>query len=153
MGGFIAQALALNYADHIDKLVLLSTDPGGIEADLASPDVWSKLVDTSGTPHEQARRLFSLLFPGDVAEAFYRPIRRYRRNGARAVITRPSEAPGCGDGRMASQRCRQSITSDTPAGANRYRHGRHCDPSFKRAKARERNSRCLACSISSRRPC
>src|SRR5436853_5651527 len=24
MGGFIAQALALNYADHIDKLVLLS---------------------------------------------------------------------------------------------------------------------------------
>ena len=27
MGGFIAQVLALNYADRIDKLVLLSTDP------------------------------------------------------------------------------------------------------------------------------
>ena len=39
MGGFIAQALALNYADRVDKLVLLSTDSGGIEADLASPDV------------------------------------------------------------------------------------------------------------------
>jgi len=44
MGGFIAQAFALNYANHVDKLVLLSTDPGGIEADLASSDVWSNLL-------------------------------------------------------------------------------------------------------------
>jgi pimeloyl-ACP methyl ester carboxylesterase len=72
MGGFIAQALALNYADRVNKLVLLSTDSGGIEADLASPDVWSELVDTSGTPNEQARRLLFLLFPTDVAESFYR---------------------------------------------------------------------------------
>jgi len=72
MGGFIAQAFALNYADRVDKLVLLSTDSGGIEADLASPDVWAKLIDTSGTPNEQARRLLFLLFPNDVAESFYR---------------------------------------------------------------------------------
>ncbi len=72
MGGFIAQALALNYADRVHKLVLLSTDSGGVEADLASSDVWSELVDTSGTPNEQARRLFFLLFPTDVAESFYR---------------------------------------------------------------------------------
>ena len=71
MGGFIAQAFALNYANHVDKLVLLSTDPSGIEADLASPDVWSELIDTSGTPNEQARRLLFLLFPNDVAEYFY----------------------------------------------------------------------------------
>jgi pimeloyl-ACP methyl ester carboxylesterase len=71
MGGFIAQALAVKYADCVDKLVLLSTDPGGIEADLASPDVWSELADTSGTPNEQARRLLFLLFPNDVAESFY----------------------------------------------------------------------------------
>jgi pimeloyl-ACP methyl ester carboxylesterase len=71
MGGFIAQAFALNYANHVDKLVLLSTDPGGIEADLASPDVWSKLIDISGAPNEQARRLLFLLFPNDVAESFY----------------------------------------------------------------------------------
>ena len=58
--------------DRVDKLVLLSTDPGGIEADLASPDVWSELIDTSGTPNEQARRLLFLLFPNDVAESFYR---------------------------------------------------------------------------------
>jgi pimeloyl-ACP methyl ester carboxylesterase len=71
MGGFIAQALALNYANRVDKLVLLSTDSGGIGADRAAPDVWSKLVDTSGTPHEQARRLLFLLFPTDVAETYY----------------------------------------------------------------------------------
>ena len=69
MGGFIAQALAVKYADRVDKLVLLSTDPGGIEADLASPDVWSELVDTSGTPNEQARRLLFLLFPIDIVAA------------------------------------------------------------------------------------
>lgn len=72
MGGFIAQAIALKYADRINKLVLLSTDFGGIEADLASPAVWSELIDTSGTPNEQARRLLFLLFPTDVAESFYR---------------------------------------------------------------------------------
>ena len=72
MGGYIAQACAVKYADRIDKLVLLSTDPGGIEADLAAPEVWSALLDTSGTPNEQARRLLFLLFPNDVAESFYR---------------------------------------------------------------------------------
>lgn len=72
MGGFVAQALALKCPDRISKLVLLSTDPGGNEADLASPDVWSKLIGTSGTPNEQARRLLFLLFPADVAESFYR---------------------------------------------------------------------------------
>jgi len=71
MGGFIAQALALNYADRVDKLVLLSTDSGGVQADRASPDVWSELIDTSGTPNEQARRLLFLLFPSDVAESLY----------------------------------------------------------------------------------
>src|SRR5215469_9008738 len=45
MGGFIAQAFAVKYADRVDKLVLLSTDPGGIEADLASPDVWFELAE------------------------------------------------------------------------------------------------------------
>jgi len=52
----------LNYADRVDKLVLLSTDSGGIEADLASPVVWFELLDTSGTLNDQARRLLFLLF-------------------------------------------------------------------------------------------
>src|SRR5215831_20455125 len=63
MGGFIAQALAVKYADHVHKPVLLSTDPGGTEADRASPDVWLQLLDTAATPNEQARRLLFLLFP------------------------------------------------------------------------------------------
>jgi pimeloyl-ACP methyl ester carboxylesterase len=72
MGGFIAQTLALQHPNRVNKLILLSTDPGGSEADLASSGVWSQLVDTSGTPHDQAKRLLSLLFPSDVAESFYR---------------------------------------------------------------------------------
>jgi len=72
MGGFIAQALAVEYPDRVHKLILLSTDSGGTGADVASPAVWSRLIDTSGTPHQQARRLLSLLFPSGVAESFYR---------------------------------------------------------------------------------
>jgi pimeloyl-ACP methyl ester carboxylesterase len=72
MGGFIAQRLALQHPDRINKLILLSTDPGGANADLASADVWSKLIDMSGTPHEQARRLLSLVFPRAIVESIYR---------------------------------------------------------------------------------
>src|SRR5262249_4179460 len=57
MGGFIAQTLAVEHPDRVHKLILLSTDSGGTGADLASPAVWSRLIDTSGTPHEQTRRL------------------------------------------------------------------------------------------------
>jgi pimeloyl-ACP methyl ester carboxylesterase len=63
LGGFIAQALALQHPARVNKLVLLSTDAGGADAQLASPAVRSQLIDTSGTPREQARRLLSLLFP------------------------------------------------------------------------------------------
>jgi len=72
MGGFIAQTLAMQRPDRVDKLILLSTDPGGAYADLTSTAVWSQLIDMSGTPREQARRLLSLLFPSDAAESFYR---------------------------------------------------------------------------------
>jgi pimeloyl-ACP methyl ester carboxylesterase len=72
MGGFVAQTLALQHPNRINKLILLSTDPGGANADRASTEVWSRLIDISGTPHEQAGRLLSLLFPSDVAESVYR---------------------------------------------------------------------------------
>jgi pimeloyl-ACP methyl ester carboxylesterase len=74
MGGFIAQTLASQpqHPNRINKLILLSTDAGGSEADLGSTAVWSQLIDTSGTPHDQAKRLLSLLFPDDVAQSFYR---------------------------------------------------------------------------------
>jgi pimeloyl-ACP methyl ester carboxylesterase len=63
MGGFIAQTLALQHPGRINKLILLSTDPGGADADRASAAVWSQLIDISGTPQGQARRLLSLVFP------------------------------------------------------------------------------------------
>jgi pimeloyl-ACP methyl ester carboxylesterase len=67
MGGFIALTLALQHPGRIDRLILLSTEPGGADANLASAEVWRELIDMSGTPHEQARRLLSLLFPRAVA--------------------------------------------------------------------------------------
>src|SRR4029077_4587730 len=72
MGGFIVQTLALQQPGRINKLILLSTDPGGSDADRTSAALWSKLIDMSGTPHQQARRLLSLIFPSDVAESIYR---------------------------------------------------------------------------------
>jgi pimeloyl-ACP methyl ester carboxylesterase len=71
MGGFIAQTLALNHQNCVHKLILLSTDPGGADAELASPVLRAQLTDMSGAPHEQARRLLFLLFPKDVAESIY----------------------------------------------------------------------------------
>jgi pimeloyl-ACP methyl ester carboxylesterase len=72
MGGFIAQTLAVQHPRRVSKLILLSTDFGGADADLTTPAIWSQLADMSGTPHNQARRLLSLLFPSDVAESIYR---------------------------------------------------------------------------------
>src|SRR5438876_9719589 len=72
MGGFIAQTLAFNDPARVRKLILLSTDPGGTAAELASPAILGQLTDASGTPHEQARRLMFVLFPGDLAESIYR---------------------------------------------------------------------------------
>ena len=41
MGGFISQTLALQQRNRVNRLILLSTDFGGSEADLASAAVWS----------------------------------------------------------------------------------------------------------------
>src|SRR4029453_18491886 len=71
LGGFIAQTVALQHPARSDKLILLSTDSGGVDAELASPAVRSQLIDTSGTPREQARRLLSVLFPGVLADSIY----------------------------------------------------------------------------------
>ena len=44
MGGFIAQTLAVQHPGRINKLILLSTEPGGADANLASAEVWSQLI-------------------------------------------------------------------------------------------------------------
>jgi 3-oxoadipate enol-lactonase len=63
MGGFVAQQLATRAPRRVEALVLLSTDPGGPDAVLSDPAVWTRLTDRSGTPREQATRMISLLFP------------------------------------------------------------------------------------------
>ena len=144
-GGFIAQALALNYADRVDKLVLLSTDSGGIEADLASPDVWSGLVDTSGMPNEQARRLLFLLFPTDVAESFYRQfgdiVAAARAQLSPQLLNRQAAAMDAWHHNGVANQLREIRVA-----ALSYRNGRHCDSCFKRAETGERNSLRVACS-------
>jgi pimeloyl-ACP methyl ester carboxylesterase len=71
MGGFIAQELAALAPERVDRLILLATDPGGPAARSCTGETFRKLVDHSGTPHEQARRLLELLFPPDMAARVY----------------------------------------------------------------------------------
>lgn len=68
MGGFVAQRLSRVAPDRVERLVLLSTDPGGEVARRCPEKVWARLTDRSGTPREQASRLLGLLFPPSVAE-------------------------------------------------------------------------------------
>ncbi len=68
MGGFVAQELAATAPERVERLVLMSTDPGGADAVLADPAVTARLFDHAGAPREQAERLLALLFPAAVAE-------------------------------------------------------------------------------------
>lgn len=67
MGGFVAQRLAARAPGRVSSLALLATDPGGPGAVPAGRDAWSRLIDHSGTPTEQATRLIGLLFPPELA--------------------------------------------------------------------------------------
>lgn len=70
MGGAIAQRLALEHPKLVTKLVLLSTTPGGPEAQV-DPEVIDGLIDTSPSPDVQARRLLSILFDAEFAHEIY----------------------------------------------------------------------------------
>ncbi len=49
MGGFVAQQLALRAPARVERLVLLSTDPGGATAVAPEPEAWAQLLDHSGS--------------------------------------------------------------------------------------------------------
>ncbi len=67
MGGFVAQALTCAAPSRVTGLGLIATDAGGPSAVLTDRADWARLVDTSGTPREQATRLLDLLFPQPLA--------------------------------------------------------------------------------------
>ena len=62
MGTYIAQELALNYPEKVNRLILYAADVGGDKA-VHSPDVIAQLNDTSGTERERGERLLRLIFP------------------------------------------------------------------------------------------
>jgi len=62
MGTYIAQELALNYPEKVNRLILYAADVGGDKA-VHSPDVMAQLSDTSGTERERGERLLRLIFP------------------------------------------------------------------------------------------
>ncbi len=101
MGGFIAQTLALNDPARVRKLILLSTDPGGTAAELASPAILGQLTDTSGTPHQQARRLLSPAVSQRSRRVHLPRIRRRCGRRACEALSQPGGSADCGDGRMA----------------------------------------------------
>jgi pimeloyl-ACP methyl ester carboxylesterase len=62
MGSYIAQELALNYPERVNRLVLVAADAGGDKA-VHNPEVMAQLGDTSGTARERGERLLKLIFP------------------------------------------------------------------------------------------
>lgn len=62
MGGMIAQELALERQEKVDKLVLAATNCGKSGSVFATREVLKKLADRSGTPREQVENFCSLTF-------------------------------------------------------------------------------------------
>ena len=56
MGGFIAQAIAVDYPERVDKLVLSATNFGGPHHVPITPQAMAVLTDASGDPIERLRR-------------------------------------------------------------------------------------------------
>jgi pimeloyl-ACP methyl ester carboxylesterase len=56
MGGFVAQALAVDYPDRLDRLILSATNFGGPRHIPIAPEAMAVLTDLSGDPLERLRR-------------------------------------------------------------------------------------------------
>jgi len=63
MGASVAQELELSFPEKVTRLILVAGECGGSESVRMQPEVMAKLMDKSGTMHEVANRMFSLLFP------------------------------------------------------------------------------------------
>ncbi|HEX6281940.1 MAG TPA: alpha/beta hydrolase [Nitrososphaera sp.] len=69
MGGMIAQELAINHPDKVNRLVLYGSTCGGNEYVLPEEEVLNALADESGTAAERMARFMPFLFPEEWREA------------------------------------------------------------------------------------
>ncbi len=152
MGGFIAQTLASDHPNRVHKLILLSTDPGGPDADLGPPVVRAQLTDMSGTPREQARSLLSLLFPADVAESIYREfgdiVAIARARLTPEIVHRQEVAMEAWHRNGAGDRLRELCAPTLVATGSED----IVIPASNALGTRQRHPRSVTCSISRRRP-
>lgn len=78
LGGYIAQELALNHPDLIDRLVLMATSCGGPRYLELTKPLWDEIAKLAGLPPEQIiRRGMSFA----VTERFYRDFPEYIERG------------------------------------------------------------------------
>jgi pimeloyl-ACP methyl ester carboxylesterase len=68
MGGFIAQALAIDYPGRVDRLILSATNFGGPRHIPITPEAMAVLTDLSGDPLERLRRGIAVSCAPDFAE-------------------------------------------------------------------------------------
>lgn len=103
MGAMAALELVLNHPDHVKKLILYGTSPGGPNSIPMSASTLQDLTDTSGTAEERGVRLLKLMFPADWFEAHQQEIftlfSRPHEEVSLDVVDRQTEALGAWAGR------------------------------------------------------
>lgn len=87
MGGMIAQELALNHPEKVDRLVLCVTFCGGSNTVYASREVYRTLTDGSGTADDLIRRVLSMMFPAEWLAANEAHFDGFRERYLRAPCT------------------------------------------------------------------
>lgn len=63
MGSFIAQELALNFPERVNRLILYAGSCGGLHAALPSTHVFKDMFDISRSPMELTERALELMIP------------------------------------------------------------------------------------------
>jgi 3-oxoadipate enol-lactonase len=93
MGGFIAQALAIDYPERVDRLILSATNFGGPRHVPISAEAMAVLTDVSGDPIARLRRGIVISCAPGFAEANPEFV-AYWVNYRIAAPYRPSRLPG-----------------------------------------------------------
>jgi pimeloyl-ACP methyl ester carboxylesterase len=80
MGGMIAQEIALNYPERVEKLILNSTHCGGSKQKLPSDDVLEKMADPPEmTPEEFVNEIIPLIYTEDFIKKNPQFIESYKK--------------------------------------------------------------------------